>query len=75
MASTKKTWNMSQAQENFPEVVRRCLLGTPQVVRCRGGGEVVIIERRAYDALRPTLKEALLTGGQGPDKDPIEEKE
>ena len=74
MAPSEKVWDALEAQENLPELIRRSLLGTPQLIRSKTGEEVVIVDRGTFDALRPTMKEVLLGGGMGPDadEDPID---
>jgi prevent-host-death family protein len=74
MSNTQRAvWQASDARNNFPEVMRLALAGEPQVVRHRSGDEVVILSRREYDALRPTLKDFLLHGGTCGEDDDLEE--
>ena len=64
-----RAWQSSEARNNFPEVMKLALSGTPQVIRHRSGDEVVVVSRKDYDALRPTFKEFLLRGGPCADDD------
>jgi prevent-host-death family protein len=64
-----KVWQASEARNNLPEVMKRALSGSPQLIRHRSGEEVVMISRADYDAMRPTLKEYLLHGGPCADDD------
>lgn len=64
-----RIWRASEARNNFPEVMKLALSGAPQVVHHRGGGEVVVVSRKDYEALRPTVREFLLRGGPCADDD------
>jgi prevent-host-death family protein len=69
MSPTDHAWQASEARNNFPEVMKRALSGSPQVIRHRNGEEVVVISRAEYDAMRPTFKDYLLRGGPCADDD------
>jgi prevent-host-death family protein len=69
MPINDQPWQASEARNNFPEVMKRALAGSPQTIRHRSGKEVVLISRTDYDALRPTLKDYLLHGGPCSDDD------
>jgi prevent-host-death family protein len=62
-------WQASEARAKFPAIVQGALSGVPQVIKHRSGGEVVVISRADYDAMRPTMKDYLLRGGPGLDDD------
>jgi prevent-host-death family protein len=68
-----QTWQASEARNNFPELMKLALSGDPQFVRHRNGDEVVIISRKDFDALRPTIKDFFLAGGPCEDDDELEE--
>lgn len=53
--------------------MKLALSGDPQFVRHRNGDEVVIISRKDFDALRPTIKDFFLAGGPCEDDDELEE--
>jgi prevent-host-death family protein len=74
MSLTDRPWQVSEARNNLPEVMKRALSGSPQLIRRRSGEEVVMISRTDYDAMRPTLKEYLLRGGPCADDDDELEK-
>jgi prevent-host-death family protein len=57
------SWQASEAQSNFSEVMKRALSGSPQTIREGTGEEVVVIAKTDYEALLPTLKDYLLHGG------------
>ncbi len=69
MSLTDPPWQASEARNNFPDVMKRALSGKPQVIRHRNGEEVVVVSRADYDAMRPTLKDYLLSGGPCADDD------
>ncbi len=69
MLFTDPPWQASEARNSFPEVMKRALSGNPQVVRHRSGEEVVVVSRADYDAMRPSLKDYLLSGGPCTDDD------
>jgi prevent-host-death family protein len=69
MPLTDRPWQASEARNNLPEVIKRALSGSPQLIRHRSGEEVVMISRADYEAMRPTLKEYLLRGGPCADDD------
>src|SRR3546814_13513375 len=69
MSVRERSWQASEARNNFPELMKRALAGAPQVVRHRSGQEVVVVSRVDYEALRPTFKEYLLRGGPCADDD------
>jgi prevent-host-death family protein len=67
-------WQASNARAHLPAVMDAALGGVPQVIRKRTGEEVVVVSRAAFDALRPTIKDYLMRGGDGPSKDdPIDQ--
>src|SRR3546814_20095207 len=67
MSVRERSWQASEARNNFPELMKRALAGAPQVVRHRRGQEVVVVSRVDYEALRPTFKERseVRRGGKG----------
>jgi len=66
MKRHKAEWQASEARGRFAEVIDAALAGMPQVIRKRGGGEVVVVSRAAWERSKPTLREVLLAGGGGP---------
>lgn len=69
MAATERIWQAIQAGDKLPEVIDGALSGVLQVIRNASGEEVVVLSRRQYEAMRPTLKEFLLQGGPMDDDD------
>jgi hypothetical protein len=59
---TDRIWRLSDARARLPEIIERALHDDPQVI-CRRLGEEVVVARAAFEAMRPTLKKYLLTGG------------
>lgn len=55
-----EAWQVSEARNRFADVVDRALSGVPQVIRKRGGGEVVVVSRDAWDRAKPNLRDYLL---------------
>ena len=74
MSLVHRPWQASEARNNFPELMKRALSGSPQVVRHRSGEEVVVLSRAEYENLRPSLKDFLLGGGPCADDDDELEK-
>src|SRR3546814_17991891 len=50
MSVRERSWQASEARNNFPELMKRALAGAPQVVRHRSGQEVVVVSRVDYEA-------------------------
>ena len=67
MAADRDIWQSSEARANFAKLVDRAAAGSPQVIRHRGGAEVLMVSRATFENERPTLKEYLLRGGTGED--------
>jgi len=59
--SEAKAWQVSEARSRFANVVDRALSGVPQVIRKRGGGEVVVVSKEAWDRAKPNLRDYLLS--------------
>lgn len=61
-----KTWQVQDAKARFSEFLETCLADGPQIVTRRGAETAVLVPiaewRRLQIAVRPTLKELLLTG-------------
>lgn len=56
-----KAWQVSEARSHFADVVDRALAGVPQVIRKRGGDEVVVVSKEAWDRAKPNLRDYLLS--------------
>jgi prevent-host-death family protein len=71
----ERAWQASEARANLPAVMEGALAGIPQIIRKRSGEEVVVLSRRDYERLKPTLKDFLLrSAGSGrQEKDPLDE--
>ncbi len=72
MPKASRVWQASEARNNFTEVMRSALAGHPQTVRHRNGEEVVVVAKPDYDAMKPTLKTFLTSGGTCRDDDALE---
>jgi prevent-host-death family protein len=66
-----RIWQASDARAKLPEVMEGALAGEPQVIRKRGGEEVVMLSRADYERMKPSLKDYLLrsAGTAGKDDD------
>jgi prevent-host-death family protein len=69
MSAPSSRWQASEARANFPELMKRAMSGSPQVIRHRNGEEVVVVSKAQYDSLQPTITEFLLRGGPCADDD------
>jgi prevent-host-death family protein len=66
-----RVWQASEARAKLPEVMENALAGKPQVIRKRGGEEVVMLSRADFERMKPSLKDYLLrsAGTAGKDGD------
>jgi prevent-host-death family protein len=69
--ASERVWQASEARAKLPEVMSGALSGSPQIIRGRGGEEVVVVSRADYERMKPTLKDYLLRspGAAGVDDD------
>jgi prevent-host-death family protein len=68
-----REWQATKARGAFAEIIEAAVAGTPQLIRCRDGNEVVVVSRDYFEANKPNSHNYLLTSGYAEEHDEFDD--